>query len=112
MKRFLLLSALLVILPFSLKADPPKKIILSYNSETQKLKIEAVHPVNNVEKHFIDLITISVNGKEVKVINLQKQSDKSEELIEIEVPQITKGSEIVVKARCNQFGTKKETLKF
>jgi hypothetical protein len=112
MKRVILLSAILIALPFVLKADPPKKVNLTFNAENHKLKIEAVHPVQNVEKHYIDLISVSVNGKEVKTINLQKHSDKKGELVEVEIPQIIKGCEVVVKARCNQFGTKKETLSF
>ncbi|EKD32245.1 MAG: hypothetical protein ACD_77C00143G0015 [uncultured bacterium] len=112
MKRVFFSLAILMLLPLIVKADPPKKINLSYNAETQKLKIEAVHPVPNTVKHYIDVISIYVDGKEVKVLNLQKQSDKQAEIIEVEIKQIVSGSEVTVKARCNEFGSKKVSKKF
>lgn len=109
-KTFILITSLLV-LPFNLKADSPSKVILSFNNESNTLKIEASHPVKNVDKHFIDLITILVDGKQVKELTLQKQSSKSGEIVELQLPEIKKGVTVTVKARCNQFGTKKESLK-
>jgi len=112
MKKILLSLLILFILPLALKADPAKKVNLTYNEASKKLRIEVIHPVNNPDKHYIDQITIYVNGKDVKVIDLKKQSDKKSEIIEVEVPQIVKGCEIVVKTRCNELGTKKGTLKY
>lgn len=112
MKRFFFFISILLLLPLIIKADPPKKINLSYNAETQKLKIEAVHPVPNPDKHYLDVVSISVDGKEVQVLYFQKQSDKQAEIIELEIKQIVSGSEVTVKARCNEFGTKKVSKKF
>lgn len=108
MKKHVLALALIGIIPIITLADPPKKVILSYNAG--KLKIEAVHPVKDVKDHYIDLINISVDGKEVKVIKPKEQSSAAEELIEVAVPEIKSGSKVEVKARCNKFGSKKETL--
>lgn len=112
MKTFIFTLVLIFSLPVIVNADPPKKILLSYTAETHTLKIEAVHTVKNVQKHYIDLITIYVNGKEVKTIKPQAQTDKEEELLEVVVPQIVSGCEVTVKAQCNEFGTKKVTQKF
>ncbi len=111
MKKTLYTLLVVLFLPLIIKADPPKKILLNFNAETQKLKIEAIHPVKDVQKHFIDLIVIYVNGKEVKTIKPLAQSDLKGETIELEVPQIVKGCEITVKAQCNEFGSKKVTQK-
>lgn len=107
-----LLFALLMFFSVSLflRADPPKKLTLTYNNETKKLKVVALHPVKNVTDHYIDLISISVNNKEVKVIKPQKQSDPNAETVEVAVPEISKGSKVTVKARCNQFGSKTKAL--
>lgn len=94
-----------------LKADPPKKITLTYSEDSHKLKVVALHPVKDVNTHYIDLISISVNGQEVKVVKPQKQSDAKTETIEVVVPQIEKGCEVAVKARCNEFGSKTGKIK-
>lgn len=112
MKRIILFCLVLLVLPLVVKADPAKKVNLTYNDVTKKLKIEAIHPVNNPDKHYIDQIIIYVNDKEVRVMDLKKQSDKKAEIVEVEVPQIVNGCEIIVKTRCNEFGTKKGTLKY
>lgn len=108
MKKQVLTLICAAILPIITLADPPKKLILSYNAG--KLKIDAVHPVKDVKDHYIDLITISVDGKEVKTIKPKEQSSAKEEVLELSIPEIKTGSKVVVKARCNKFGTKKESL--
>ncbi len=112
MKKAYLSFFVLLVLPLALKADPAKKVNLTYNEVTKRLKIEAIHPVNNPDKHYIDQIVIYLDGKDVKVLDLKKQSDKKAEIIEVELPQIVAGCEITVKTRCNEFGTKKGTLKY
>jgi hypothetical protein len=110
MKKLLLSGFALFAFAAILKADPPQKINLSYDTATKKLKVEAVHKVKNVEDHYIDLISISVDGKEVKVIKPKKQSSPAAETDDILVPEIKKGSVVSVKARCNKFGSKTAEL--
>lgn len=109
MKKFLLIIAGALLIPAFALADPPKKVVLSYHAG--KLKVEAIHPVKNVKDHYIDLISIKVDGKLVKEIKPKQQSSSQEELIEVDVPEIKSGSEVKVKAICNLFGSKTETLK-
>jgi hypothetical protein len=111
MKKVLFALLVLFSATTALKADPPKKITLTYTEEGNKLKIVALHPVKNVATHYIDLITITVDGQEVKVIKPQKQSDAQAETVEVSVPQIKKGSSVSVKARCNEFGSKTAKIK-
>jgi hypothetical protein len=111
MKKLLVSCIALFAFVAVIKADPPQKVNLSYNADTKKLKVEAVHKVRDVEDHFIDLISISVDGKEVKVVKPKKQTTTASELDEIAVPEIKKGSVVTVKARCNKFGTKSAELK-
>lgn len=111
MKKLLISCIALFAFVAVIKADPPQKINLSYNAETKKLKVEAIHQVRNVEDHFINLISISVDGKEVKVIKPTKQNSAASELDEVSVPEIKKGSVVTVKARCSKFGTKTAELK-
>ena len=60
----------IVAISFVAKADPAKKVNLAY--ENGNLKIEAIHKVKDVTTHYIDLITIKANGKEIKTIKPQK----------------------------------------
>ncbi len=110
MKKLLFLIALVLIMPLSLMADPPKKVTLSYAKETKTLKVIAVHKVKDAADHFIDKMVIKVDGDEVKVITPKKQSSLEKEIIEVKVPEIKKGSKVEVSARCNKFGTKKAKI--
>ena len=111
MKKILFACAALFLFTSVLKADPPKKITLVYSAETKKLSIEVYHPVQKVEDHFIDMISISVDGKEVKVLKPLKQTNEKSELDVVLLPEIKAGSLVKVKARCNRFGTKSTDLK-
>jgi hypothetical protein len=110
MKTKIGIIAVLCILPFYLFADPAKKVNLTYSPDSKTLRIEAIHPVANVSGHFIDVIKILVDGKEVKVIKPTKQSSLKAETLEVEVGSLKKGSKIEVKTHCNQFGDKSGKL--
>jgi len=110
MKKLFFALMMLVSVPLFVRADPPRKITLTYNNETKKLNIEVFHPVKDVTDHYIDMISIKVNGKEVQVIKPKKQSDAKNETVDVSVPEIAKGSEVTVKARCNKFGSKSKTI--
>ncbi|MBP1645818.1 MAG: hypothetical protein H6Q16_1393 [Bacteroidetes bacterium] len=90
-------------------ADPPKKVNLAYNNNV--LSIEAIHPVKDVKTHYIDQITISVDGKDVKTIKVKQQSSTSSQVEQVSLPNITKGVKIKVSCRCNEFGNKSNSIK-
>jgi desulfoferrodoxin (superoxide reductase-like protein) len=110
MKKIILTGLVLAFGLAFVKADPAKKVMLSFDKSTNKLKIVAEHPVKNVNDHYIDLINISVDGKDVKEIKLKKQSSPENETLEIVLPEIKQGSKVEVKTRCNQFGKKSGKL--
>lgn len=108
MRRVVLLAAVIVLAVFTAKADPAKKVNLSY--QNGKLKIEAIHKVKDVKTHFIDQIVINVDGKDVKTLSPRAQSSPEAEVLEVVVPEIKKGSKVEVTTRCNQFGLKSGKL--
>jgi hypothetical protein len=110
MKKIIFTLAICLFMPLIIKAHPPKKITLTYTSQTKTLTIDISHQVQNAEKHHIGLISISVDGKEVTTINYSTQSDKKGETAEVIVPEVTSGCTVTVKATCNEFGSKKQTL--
>ena len=108
MKKLLILFVLIVAPLISAKADPAKKVNLSY--QNGKLKIDILHRVKDVKTHYIDQIIINVDGKDVKTISLKTQSSQEAESLELPVPEIKSGSKVVVKTRCNEFGLKSGKL--
>ncbi len=109
MKKLLIALMVLFLVPFIVKADPPKKVTLSYSEG--KLKIEALHPTKDSTSHYINQLDIKVDGKEVKVVKIDFQSSAKEEVYEIEIPEIKPGCEVEVKAHCNKFGAKSGSIK-
>ncbi len=108
MKKVLLTFIAIAAISFVVKADPAKKVNLSY--ENDSLKIETIHKVRNVTNHYIDLITIKADGKVIKTIKPQKQSSLQSEVVEVSLPGLSKGTKIEVTTRCNEFGKKSATL--
>lgn len=109
MKKSILLVLMLVLFAFIVKADPPKKVNLSVKNN--KLTVDVVHPVKNPADHYIDLLVITINGKEYKSLKYTKQSSGKGELVTIDIPVTKAGDVIEVKARCNEFGNKSGKLK-
>ena len=109
MKKLLfLIVAVAFTATFAAKADAPKEVKLNY--QDGKLKIEAIHNVKDVTKHYIEKISITVNGKETKTLNLKKQSSNAEELETVDLPGLKAGDQVEVVARCSEFGKKSAKL--
>ena len=96
-------------IPVIMKADPPKKVTLTYTEG--KLKIVAEHPTRDSTSHYVNQMDITVDGKEVKVLKMTFQSSAKEQVQVVEVPEIKAGSEVEVKAHCNKFGSKTGKIK-
>lgn len=110
MKKSVLILLLATILSGALLAHAPKKVDLSFNSESKKLSIELPHKVKKVDSHYIESIKIEVNGEEFKVLEYKKQSSLESHSVELELPDAKKGDKITVSAKCNKMGAKSATL--
>jgi len=108
MKKLISFLVLSVGIIGTINADPAKKVVLTYAQG--KLNIKAIHPVKDVNDHYIDQLIILIDGKEFKTIKPTKQSSKEAEVIDLELPNMKAGSTIVVKTRCNEFGSKSGKL--
>jgi len=74
---FLLFFLFLFFMP-AVFATPPVSISLSYDLEKGSLHVEAVHPSFNLEKSYVRLMNVYVNGQEVSALNYFKQNDPDE----------------------------------
>jgi hypothetical protein len=104
-QKFILLI-IVAMLPMAVFAHAPKKVNLSYDSESGILSISVTHPVKDVEDHLIDPIVIMVNDVEVKKLNYKSQSSLENHEIEVELPDLKPGDIVKVKAVCNKLGSK------
>jgi len=103
MKKTILISVIMVIAYSISIAHPPSSVKLTYNKAEKKLVIEAVHKVKNVSNHFIDEITISVNGEDVDTVTLEKQSSLEAEKYSHSIA-LKSGDIVKVTAGCNKMG--------
>ncbi len=99
-----------VLMGSALVASPPKKVNLTFNKAAKELTIQAIHKTNDVNKHFIKTLKISVNGTEREVVELKKQSSLEENLYVYKMEDVKAGDVIKVVAKCNKPGSKSAEL--
>lgn len=107
MKKQILTVLLLAVLPFGLMAHSPQKVDVTYNKETSNLKVVVTHNVNDPTTHFVSLIVITVDGKEVKRFAESKQQNNKTETVEVVLTGVKPGMKIEAMAKCNLMGSKK-----
>ena len=59
-------------------ATPPVSISLSYDQVKGTLHVQAEHPSFNLEKSYVRLMNVYVNGTQVSTLNYFKQNDYNE----------------------------------
>lgn len=95
-----------VLLPVALFAHAPKKVNLKYDKESGILSVDAVHPVKDVNDHYIITLEVSVNGESLDTLEYTSQTTLESQDKEIKLPDLKSGDEVSVKATCNKFGSK------
>ena len=111
MKKLLLLSVLFAFLPAWGGAHAPQKVEVSYDKKTSIVKIVVTHSVRDVKTHYVESLTLKVDGKEVKTLTKQQQDTKNTETFEVFIKDLKPGSQIEAVAACNLMGSKKGKLK-
>jgi hypothetical protein len=72
-KLFVLFLFIGLIMTTATFATPPVSIALSYDRAKGTLHVEAIHPSFNLEKSYIRLMEVYVNGQEVLTQNYYRQ---------------------------------------
>lgn len=91
-------------------AHAPSSVKLTYNKTDKVLNIEVVHKVSNTESHYIDIITIWVNDKEIETLKLTKQSSKEKHILTYNIGALKSGDIVKVMANCNKMGKKSKSI--
>lgn len=71
---FILFCLLAFSVPVSF-ASPPTSIALTYDQDKGNLHVEAIHPTQDLEKNYVRLMNVYVNGDLVNTLNYARQSD-------------------------------------
>lgn len=113
MKKAIIIISTLFFLAFSIVAfaHPPLDIIFNYDSKNKVLSVGILHPVEDLQKHFIKKINIKVNGKDWIAQNFSNQIKLEAQAASFAVVDLKKGDIIEVLAICNQSGQLKKTFK-
>lgn len=108
--RKIILSFALILFAFNVSAHPPKKITLKFDAKTQELDINIDHAVKDMNDHFVEKITVNINGTLVSTTEYKKQKDLKGDVYRIKLADIKVGDLIEVTANCNKWGKKSKKL--
>ncbi len=92
-------------------AHAPRTVNLEYDKSKETLQIEVVHQVRNVERHYVEEITISVNGEKKHLADFEKQSDPDKEVYSYKIGKLSSGDVVEVNASCSRLGSRSAELK-
>jgi len=74
-------------------ATPPVSIALSYDATKGSLHVEAIHPSFNLEKSYVRLMNVYVNGEQIQTLNYFKQNNNNE--FTDDVPLTAKAGDVI-----------------
>lgn len=92
-------------------AHPPSDIKIEHNSQSRMMTVIVTHAVNNVEKHFINKIEISLNGKEIIEHKISKQDNEKYQFAGYMITDVKPGDVITVEAYCSVSGKLRKEIK-
>lgn len=91
-------------------AHQPSNIILSFDNETKTLHVEVIHAVHKIAQHFVDRITVQLNGNEIIVQSFSIQGNEEMQRACYMIPGAEIGDEVKVTGYCNISGKNTEIL--
>ena len=115
MKKILFLAFIIFCLSSFLVAHPASEVIIEYDAANKTIKVDVKHdltksPVQDVKKHYIKLVTLIIDGKQVNKESFDSQATIEDQLTNFTDIVLKKGSKVVVKTFCNLGGTKSGSL--
>ncbi len=102
MKKLMFLFILTVAM--TLTAHAPSDMTLTYEPETNLLTVEIDHGVRDTDRHYIDNVKLTNEGKEVIIHNISRQENEKGITLIYRIPDIAAGSVLSVTATCNRIG--------
>jgi hypothetical protein len=94
----------------SIYAHSASDVKADFNEGTKILNVKYDHSVKDPASHYIEEVTVDLNGKEIISQKLIMQDDNKNGSVLYKIPEAKAGDKIVVKTKCNKFGKKKFEL--
>ncbi len=110
MKKLYIL-VMILFLPVLLKSHPASEVKLKFNQESQVLEVAALHDSKNIQKHFIDKVTVYLNGNEIITQVLFAQENREKQVLKYRITDAQAGDVIQVEVKCNVYGKQKNEYK-
>lgn len=104
-----IIIAILCIFIASSMAHPADSLVMSIDSNGL-LSIQIYHPVKDHAKHYINKVTVELNGKEIIQQSFKSQTDKTVQELIYKIIDAKENDKITLTAYCNITGKKKEML--
>ena len=89
----------------------PKEVNAKFDDENKVLSVTVVHEVKDAAKHFVNSVSIELNGKEIIRQDFLAQENLEQQEALYRITDAGVGDEIEVSAECNISGKKKATVK-
>lgn len=87
-------------------AHPPSDIMVEYDRDSGILVVEVSHGVNDPSSHYIELISVSVDGQLYYSLEAVKQIESSVAQALFYLPGLSSGSQVEISAECSRFGSR------
>lgn len=103
MKKFTVLLLVLAAAA-SLYSHPASKLNAVFDADKSILTVDFDHKVDDRMKHFIFVVSVELNGKEIINQKLHSQDDATKGNLVYKISDAKPGDKLTVKARCNKGG--------
>lgn len=108
----IIVIAILSLLAISLFAHPASDVKMKYDAKAKLLTVDFKHSVKSATDHYIDKVSIILDGKEVITQVLSQQDSKTGGSLVYKLSGIKAGSEVEAITNCNKTGKKSAKLNF
>ena len=88
----------------------PNDLELAFDWDTHILSVHVDHRVKDAGKHYVDKITVAVNGRKVVEQTFRSQVDRSHQDAVFKIIDVEPGDAVKVTAGCSISGKKSRTL--
>ncbi len=112
MVRLVVSVTVLVVLLLSGAASGhgPSGVEASFDVETHILQIRVFHAVRDAGQHYVNKITVELNGKKIIEQHFKSQVDKEHQEALFMIRDAEIGDEVEITAGCNISGKKKVSI--
>lgn len=104
-KALILLMSVLIL---AIYAHAPSTIELTFDVKTEILDVTVIHPVGNVEKHYVEKIEVFIDDEMVIVQTFKRQMNNREQKASYLLFEAEENSKIKVVAHCSIHGSLSE----